>query len=277
MTELSFYPGCTAHSTAWEFTKSTQAVMEALGCKLSELDDWNCCGGASARAVNRAVGLGLPARNLLIADKAGKPLLIPCAGCYNNLARARAAFTGGGADAAKLAETVEGSFSNRADIWSFVDFFEQPGVLELVAARATKPLKNLKVVCYYGCQLLRPPRVTRAGDWENPTALEKACEAAGATAIDWSYKVDCCGADMGLTHGGHAGELCAKLGEKAKEAGADAIVVSCGLCQANLDMRQGTTKIPVIYVTELLGAAFGCKDTATWWKKHLIDPSGLFG
>lgn len=274
--ELSFYPGCTAHSTAWEFTKSTMAVMNALGITLKEIDDWNCCGGASARAMNRKVGLGLPARNLLIAEKAGKPLLIPCAGCYNNTRRAQSAFEAGGAEAENLSATVEGSWGGGIEVWSFVDYFDKPGVADLIRSKVKKPLTGLKIVAYYGCQLLRPPAVTKTGNWENPTALEKACEAAGATAIDWSYKVDCCGADMGISHGHHAEEMCTKLGEMAEEAGADAIVVSCGLCQANLDMRQAKTKIPVIYVTELLGEAFQSEGRETWWKKHLIDPSGLF-
>jgi len=274
--ELSFYPGCTAHSTAWEFTKSTQAVMDSLGHTLTEIEDWNCCGGASARALNRAVGLGLPGRNLLIAQKAGRPLLIPCAGCYNNLCRARHAYEAGGEDAASLAETTGGGWEGAIDVWSFVDFFEEPGVLDTIRAKVVKPLAGLKIVAYYGCQLLRPPSVLHSRNWENPTALEKACEAAGATALDWSYKVDCCGADMGISHGGHAAEICTKLGEKAEEAGADAIVVSCGLCQANLDMRQTKTRLPVIYVTEVLGAAFGIPGAESWWKKHLIDPSGLF-
>ena len=274
--EMSFYPGCTAHSTAWEFTKSTLAVMETLGHTLTEIEDWNCCGGASARALNRSVGLGLPARNLLIAERAGKPLLIPCAGCYNNLCRAKAAYEEKGTDAEKLARDVDGSYRGNVDVWSFVDFFDNPEAVEAVRAKVKKPLTGLKIVAYYGCQLLRPPKVTRSTNWENPTALEKACEAAGATAIDWSYKVDCCGADMGISHGGHAAEICTKLGLMAKEAGADAIVVSCGLCQANLDMRQTKTKIPVIYITELLGEAFQSPGRETWWKKHLTDPSGLF-
>lgn len=274
--KLSFYPGCTAHSTAWEFINSSLAAMTELGHELNEIDDWNCCGGASARAVNRAVGLGLPARNLLIAEKAGQPLLIPCAGCYNNLKRAQTSFEAGDDEAGKLADAVGGKWQGGIKVWSFVDFFEEPGVLEAIAAKVKKPLKGLKVVAYYGCQLLRPPKVTSTPNWENPTALEKACEALGATAIDWSYKVDCCGADMGISHGGHASELCSKLGLMAKEAGADAIVVSCGLCQANLDMRQADTKVPVLYITELMGEAFQLPGRQNWWKKHLIDPSPLF-
>ncbi len=274
--DLSYYPGCTAHSTAWEFTKSTEAVFETLGHDLKEIKDWNCCGGASAKVVDSFVALALPARNLLIAEKAGKPLLTPCAGCFNNVRQAKYAFEKGGEKAAKLKEVLGDEWKGEIDVWSLVDFFNRPEAMEEIKAKVKKRIEGLKVVAYYGCQMVRPPEVVGISDWENPTALERACEAVGVTALDWSYKVDCCGADLGISHGKHCAEICTKLGEEAARAGADAIVVSCGLCQANLDMRQGNTKLPVLYVTEILGEAFQCAGREKWWKKHMINPAGLF-
>lgn len=276
MTLLSYYPGCTAHSTAWEFNESTRGVFEALGYGLEELPDWNCCGGASAHNLDAFVGLGLPARNLALAQKKKRDLLIPCAGCYGNSKKAETALKDGGAEGKKLERVLGIDWDRTVSVLSLVDFLERPGVLDGVRARVKKPLRNLKIVAYYGCQLVRPPRVSGAKSWENPTALEAACEAVGAEALDWSYKVDCCGADLALTHGERAVTLCSKLAAKAKEAGAHAVVVSCGLCQANLEMRQGSAGLPVLYVTEVLGEAFQLPGREKWWKKHVVDPSGLF-
>lgn len=273
--DLSYYPGCTAHSTAWEFNESTHGVFQALGHGLAEIPDWNCCGGASAHNLDHFVGLGLPARNLKLAQEKGRDLLIPCAGCYGNCKKAETALKGG-EDKAKLEGVLGFQWAGNVRVLSLVDFLEGPGVLDAIRARVKKPLKSLKVVAYYGCQLVRPPAVTGVASWENPTTLERACEAAGATALDWSYKVDCCGADLALTHGDRAASLCTKLAAKAKEAGANAIVVSCGLCQANLDMRQGDAGLPILYITELLGAAFQLPGRDKWWKKHIVDPSRLF-
>jgi heterodisulfide reductase subunit B len=273
---FSYYPGCTAHSTGWEFNESTVGVFRTLGFGLDEIPDWNCCGGASAHNLDHFVGLGLPARNLAIAQQAGKDLVIPCAGCYNNVKKAQVTLQDGGADAEKLARVLEFEWQDKVDVLSLVDWLERPGVLETVKTKVVKPLQGLKVVAYYGCQLVRPQRVTGRPSWENPTVLEAACEAVGATALDWSFKVDCCGADLAFGHGDRAEALCSKIVAKAKEAGADAIVVSCGLCQINLDMRQGGQEFPILYITEVLGEALQVPGRDQWWKKHITDPSGLF-
>jgi len=274
--ELSYYPGCTAHSTAWEFNESTHGVFQTLGYGLSEIPDWNCCGGASAHNLDHFVGLGLPARNLGIAQREGRDVLIPCAACFNNSKKAEAALAENDEDGRKLQEVLGFTWGKGVGILSLVDWLERPGVIDAIRAKVKKPLKGLKLVGYYGCQLVRPPGLTGAGSWENPTTMERACEAVGAQALDWSYKVDCCGADLGLTHGDRAQTLCTRLVARAKEAGADAIVVSCGLCQANLDMRQGGQNVPVLYITEVLGESLQVPGREKWWKKHIVDPSGLF-
>ena len=69
-----------------------------------------------------------------------------------------------------------------------------------------------------------------------------------------------------------------KLAERAREAGAEALVTGCPLCQVNLEMRQsGNGKIqsasmPAFYITELVGLALGISEAEKWWGKHLIDP-----
>jgi heterodisulfide reductase subunit B len=274
--DFSYYPGCTAHSTGWEFNASTLGVFRTLGYGLEEIPDWNCCGGASAHNLDHFVGIGLPARNLSIAQEAGRDLIIPCAGCYNNVKKAQTVMEEGAEDARKLTEVLDFQWRGEVAVLSLVDWLERPGVLDAIRERVQRPLNDLKVVAYYGCQLVRPQRVTGRSSWENPTVMEAACEAVGATALDWSYKVDCCGADIAFGHGDRAQALCSKIVAQAKEAGADAIVVSCGLCQINLDMRQGGQDFPILYVTEVLGEALQVPGREKWWKKHIVDPSGLF-
>jgi heterodisulfide reductase subunit B len=74
-----------------------------------------------------------------------------------------------------------------------------------------------------------------------------------------------------LTRSDLAEILVTKLVAKAQEAGAQAMVTACPLCQVNLEMRQ--KEMPLFYFTELIGLALGIEDN--WWGKHLIDPRPL--
>ena len=68
----TYYPGCSQHSTGLEYGLSTQAVFRHLGFGLEELEDWNCCGASSAHALDHNLALALPARNLALAQSAGR-------------------------------------------------------------------------------------------------------------------------------------------------------------------------------------------------------------
>ena len=80
--ELAYYPGCSLEGTSWELNDSIKAVCGSLGINLEELHDWNCCGASSAHALDEYLNIALPARNLVIAEKTGKEVLIPCVACY---------------------------------------------------------------------------------------------------------------------------------------------------------------------------------------------------
>jgi heterodisulfide reductase subunit B len=140
-----------------------------------------------------------------------------------------------------------------------------------------RPLTGLKVVDYYGCLLVRPPEVTQFDDAENPVIMSRMLTALGAEARPWSYATDCCGGGLALTRSDVAARLVQKLVARAREAGAEAMVTSCPLCQMNLEMRQdGSLQgMPIFYITELTGLAFGLDAARNWWGKHLIDPTGL--
>ena len=66
-----------------------------------------------------------------------------------------------------------------------------------------------------------------------------------------------------------------RLLDKARRAGAEAIVVSCPLCQSNLDMIQKDRlgiPIPIFYFTELLRLSFSDRGNPKWFKMHFTNP-----
>ena len=273
--EVSFYPGCTAHSTGLEYSLSLHAVFDALDVNLSEIDDWNCCGGAAAHSLSHLLGLALPARNIAKAQVRDLPLAIPCPGCFNAVRRAQYALSNDADMRKKLEDILSFKYKGDLEVKAMHEVVLEQIGLDKVKGAVKRPLTGLKVVSYYGCALVRDPKVVEMGDYENPMFLDDLVVTLGGEAQDWSYKVDCCGADLGMTHGRMATEIADKLTGMAIEAEADCIMTSCGLCQINLDTKQSGkngAKVPVLYFTELMGIAMDLPDRDEWWGKHVVNP-----
>ena len=145
-----------------------------------------------------------------------------------------------------------------------------------IAKQVKRPLTGLKVVTYYGCLLVRPPQVVQFDDPDNPQVMGRILRALGAEVLDWSHATDCCGAGLSLSRADLVQNMVDRLAERAREAGAEAFVTGCPLCQVNLEMRQTQpAKLPSFYITEVVGLALGLPEADKWWRKHLIDPRPL--
>jgi heterodisulfide reductase subunit B len=275
--DFSYYPGCSLHSTACEYNESVQDVFAALEVGLHELEDWNCCGASSAHSLNKALSLALPARNLAIAQEARRDVVMPCAACFNRHKTADYEMRTNVERRALIEGVVDFEFTGAVAVRPLLDVIGNAVGLGRLKERVTRPLTGLKVVGYYGCLLVRPPKVTQFENAENPTLMNEVLTALGIDARRWSYATDCCGGGLTLTKSDAAARLVDRLTDRAREAGAEAIATSCPLCQLNLEMRQngGGEKMPIFYFTELVGLAFGLDKARSWWAKHLIDPAEL--
>ena len=272
----SYYPGCSAHSTGLEYSLSTEAALRQLDVELEEIEGWNCCGASSAHALNHRLALTLPARNLALAQKAGGDLLIPCAACYNRLKGAELALRSNSEARAEIEADVGFNFTGQVRIRPLLAILHEDFGPQRVAAETRRPLSGLKVVPYYGCLLVRPPRVAQFDDPDDPRLMASLLRAAGAEVMPWSHATDCCGAGLSLPRSDAVYRLVGRLAERAREADAEALVTACPLCQVNLEMRQpARPRLPAFYFTELLGLAFDLPEARRWWPKHLIDPRPL--
>lgn len=269
----SYYPGCSLHSTGLEFEHSTQAVFRHLGLELTELEGWNCCGASSAHALSHTLALALPARNLALAQNAGLDLIMPCAACYNRMKTTDYVLRNDRSRRAEIEEIVGFQFNGKIAVRPLLGvIYEDYGPVRIASA-VKRPLNGLKVVPYYGCLLVRPPEIAQFDNPDNPMVMTEVLSAAGAQVMSWSNATDCCGAGLSLSRFDLVEGMVTKLADRAREAGADAMVTGCPLCQVNLEMRQTSSpKLPAFYFTELLGLAFDLPEAQKWWSKHLIDP-----
>lgn len=270
MKGISYYPGCSLHGTAREYDESIRGVLGLLDIQLNELEDWTCCGASSAHCTDEALAIDLAVRNLAIAEKSDRDLLVPCVACYSRFKMAEKEFEH---DPKKIHFPYQG----KVPIKYVLDYFCEGSMLEEIKKRIAKPLSGLKVVCYYGCLTVRPPKVTGIQDYENPQHMDHLMELLGAEPIPWSYKADCCGASLVMTRTDIVRKLCGKLLAMAKEAEADCLVTGCPMCHANLDTRQNEMDgekydLPILYFTELMGLALGHKEAKKWLGHHITDP-----
>jgi len=281
---IAYFPGCSLHGTSKEYDLSTKAVFQKLGISLHEPEGWGCCGTTPTHSTNHFLSTLLPMKNIaLIKEHGFDNVTTPCPSCF---LRMRVAWKETNEDK-NLRERVAREIPNLSANGMKIDHLLNTVVEKIgypqVASKAVHPLKGLKVVCYYGCIITRPPKMTEVKDYEFPTQMDRLMNAIGITPLDWSYKTRCCGVSLGISQLPIALELSRKILKNAKGVGADAIVVACPLCHVNLDARQKqieeefkeTFQLPIIYFTQLMGLAFGLKSEDLGLDKHFIDPLPL--
>ncbi|MEJ2148783.1 MAG: CoB--CoM heterodisulfide reductase iron-sulfur subunit B family protein, partial [Chloroflexota bacterium] len=201
---------------------------------------------------------------------------MPCAPCFNRHKVAQHEIREHPDHKAEAERKLGREYRDTVHVSTLIEALHTHVGVEAVEAKVKRPLKGLRVVCYYGCLLTRPPEITEAAAPENPTDMDELLKAAGAVVLDWSYKTSCCGAAHSLTRPDIVLELSGELIEHARQAGADAIAVACPLCHTNLDARQFQMDIeepmPVLYFTQLLALALGLPEKQAALNKNLVDP-----
>ncbi len=259
--KIGYYPGCSLQSTAREYDRSLRAVAAKIGIELLELHDWNCCGASSAHVLDPVLAVSLPARNLIIAEEMGLDILVPCAACFLRFKQAQQRLS----QDLKLRKEVESaigkSYTGSEKVFHPLTVLSETAIRKEIENAIAKKLKGFRVVCYYGCYLVRPPETTCFDDPENPTVMDELVALTGAEVLDWAWKVDCCGAGHSLLRPGLVESLVGEITYWARKAGARAIIAACPLCQINLQMRQQEKNgLPVLYFSELLGLAMGIEN-----------------
>jgi heterodisulfide reductase subunit B len=267
--QVSYYPGCSLESTGKEYGESIEVMCHKLGVELIELKGWTCCGASSAGVLLGHEGAtALPALTLKQAAEFDRPLLVPCAACYNRLKVAVRDLKHEPELAAKLQITER---ELAVKIVNPVDLLRDVVGLDRLREMVTVPQTGLKVAAYYGCLLLRPKDMDTYDDPEQPTSFEEVIAAVGAEPVEWWGKMDCCGAGLAGTMQEAAETLVTRIVRMAQAAGADTAITACQLCHLNLESRQRNLQFPILYVSDLVALALGATPGELGLGRHLID------
>lgn len=280
---LAYYPGCSLRHSSEELDHSTRKVLEVLGVEYKDVPDWTCCGSTPAHMMDHLLAQALAARNLRQAAEVGDELLAPCPSCYQREKNAAVEINESDEFRAEVNEVLDRPYEGRIICYSLPEYLIKFVGEEKVASLVKADLSQLRVVPYYGCLLGRPGELIGEADQEQPMMMDLLLQAAGVDVKWWNYKTECCGASVGMPKEEIQRKLSGKVLEQALAAGAEAVVVCCPLCHVNLDLKQGQInkalgtdyKVPILYLPQVLGLAFGLSADDVMLKKNIVDPEPL--
>jgi heterodisulfide reductase subunit B len=266
MKKYAYFPGCSLEKMALSYHLSALETTRRLGVEFKELEDWNCCGATAYFHVDELLAYTLCARNLAMAEKEKLDLVAPCAGCYKNMYFTNAHLKSDPDLAEHVNYALEEdnlTFSGTVSVRHLIEVFVQDVGFEAIKAQVTRPLEELRVAPYYGCQILRPRKDHE--DVEQPMFFENLLKSIGANPVNYPLKLRCCSGALLITNRKAALSMVRNLLQSAVDCKAGVIATACPLCQVNLECYQtqinrefGTNfNMPVMYFTQLVGLAMG--------------------
>ena len=279
----AYYPGCSSESTARDMNQSTQAVARALGIDFEEPKGWTCCGATAGHQTDRLLSVSLPAANLSKVQDMKLDMVVNCAACYNRMKVANHEISTHATVRQNVREALDRDYDGSVKVRHLVEVLLEDVGLPTIRKSLKSSLNGLKVACYYGCLLVRPPGILKFDDPENPKSLDRLVTAMGGESLDWPCKVECCGGGLSLSRTDVVLELSESILDMAVQAGADCIAVSCPMCQVNLDLRQQdinkqtgkSYQVPVLYLTQLLGLCLGLSAGKLGFEKLVVPASNV--
>ena len=260
--KVSYFPGCTLKNKAKDLDAYAYSSAEALGVTLEEIENWQCCGGVFTASASEVATKLSSVRALKNAADKGQPLVTVCSACHNVIKQTNHAMQTNAAFADKVNRYManDGGYQGETEVYHYLEMLRDLVGFDKVKEKVVNSLKGKKIAAYYGCLLLRPNKVMRMDDPENPTIMEDFIRALGAEAVVYARRNECCGGYVSVESPDSAKRNSNAIIENAKAAGAEMIITACPLCKYNL-INSGAD-IPVVYFTELLAEALGVKEDA---------------
>ncbi len=268
--------GCVIPNRYPMIEASIRHVFDYLGAELLDLPGASCCPAPGVfRAFHIPTWLVIAARNISIAEEIGVSPITGCNGCYGTLRDAWYELEHEyelkkevNEYLAKVGRNYKGNLEPKHIVQAL---YLDMGLDHLKDYIKLK-FSDLKVAVHYGCHIVKPSdKRPWAGEYEAPRFLDEIVELTGAKSIDYKDKYMCCGAGGAVRTAVKevAADFTREKLVNMRDAGVDIIVNCCPFCHLQLDLGQVEVnnfygdiigepfKIPVIYITQLLGTAFG--------------------
>jgi len=284
--KYSLFLGCTIPVRAMNYEISARRVLEVLEVPLQEIEEFTCC-GYPVESVDEITSLTASAKNLALAEKYGTTILTLCSACTGTLTKAKRTLDKN----EELRKIINDNlavlglkYTTKAEVKHIGKFLLEEVTPEKIKEKVVTPLIDVRIAPHYGCHFNKPANIfDHFDDTERPSSLRKLVDAVGATYVVYENLMQCCGgAVLGVDENLSLTLAKTKL-QHVKDAEADAITLICPFCYLMYDVNQKRIerdaelqfKIPVLFLPQLIGLAFGLDPKALGIKMNRVKPKDL--
>ena len=265
--KYALFHGCNIPARVKQYADATRAVFDKLDIELVELTAFNCC-GYPVRNIDQPAFILSAAKNLALAETAGLDLMAMCKCCYGSLKKAEFVLNSDH-DLKKEINNVLAReklhYKGQVRICHLLTVLHGDVGLEALKPLILKTYNGLQIAVSYGCHALRPSKITGFDDPVAPTLFDELVEMTGAYSVDWSRKLDCCGAPLTGVNDRLAMDMALNKINSAREAGAQYLCTACPYTHLQFDWVQnemaanskGWEPLAAILYPQLLGLCLG--------------------
>jgi heterodisulfide reductase subunit B len=283
--EFALFLGCQIPARLNQYESSARAVLNRLGVGLIDIREFNCC-GYPLRNIEFKVFLLSSARNLALAERKNLNVMALCKCCYGSLKKADYLLK----EHPSLKEEVnkalekEGlKYEGKPEVKHLLSVLYKDIGLDKIKEKMVKNYRGLRIATHYGCHALRPSKVVGFDNPISPSLFDQLVEATGAESIDWSMKLECCGAPLWGINDGLSMDLTLKKLMNGKESGAEYVCTACPYCHIQFDkvqkmilsQRNVNHPLPSVLYTQLLGLSLGIEKKILGLEMNEIPISGI--
>lgn len=265
--KFALFEGCNIPARVTQYADATKAVFDKLDIELVELTEFNCC-GYPVRNIDQRAFILSAAKNLALAETAGLELMAMCKCCYGSLKKAEYALNSDHdlkqeINAVLAKEKLH--YAGHVRINHLLTVLHGEVGLEALKPLILKTYNGLQIAVSYGCHALRPSKITGFDDPVAPTLFDELVEITGAYSVDWSRKLDCCGAPLTGVNDSLAMDMALNKINSARQAGAHYICTACPYTHLQFDWVQNEMAgrsgdwepLAAILYPQLLGLSMG--------------------
>lgn len=279
--KFALFLGCNIPSRVTQYETSTRAVLQQLDVELVDLPQFVCC-GYPVRNSDQNAYLVSAARNMAVAAEAGLDMLVLCKCCFGSLKKAQHILDN---DAA-LRKHVNGviaaegpGYHTGVKVKHLLSVLHQDVGIDRIERQIQQKFSGLQIAVSYGCHALRPSSVTGFDDPVSPGLFDELVEVTGAFSVDWTRKLDCCGAPLTGINDDLARDMALKKLSSAKQSGAQFICTACPYTHLQFDWVQDqmaadsqvAETLPAILYPQLVGLSMSIGAGQLALEKNRLD------